>query len=198
MTVLATRGLEAAEKAIRTAIERDREAIEKIAEMMVESFRRGGKVLACGNGGSAANAAHMCDDLVGHFKFERPGLPAIALVVDPCVMTALSNDYGYDKAFSRQVESLGRPGDVLIAFSSSGNSPNCNNAVEAAKKLGIKTVGLTAKGGGKLKDLADICIILDTNDSSCAEEVHMIIAHTLCELVEKAIFGEGYGPAIRR
>lgn len=193
----ATRALEEAARVIKQVVEKDAGTIQKIAGMMVESYKKGGKVLMCGNGGSAANATHTVDDLVGHFKFERPGLPAIALVVDPCVMTAVSNDYGYDHVFARQVEALGRPEDVFIQFSSSGNSPNCNNATIAAKKIGMKTVGLLAKGGGKAKDMVDVAIVLDTMDSACAEEVSMIIAHTLCELVEKAMFGEGTGPARR-
>ncbi len=156
-----------------------------IADLLWGSLSAGGKILFAGNGGSAADCQHLAGELVVRFRIDRPGLPGIALTVDSSVLTAALNDYGPDPVFSRQVEALGRPGDVLWAFSTSGNSKNILLACEAARRLGMKVVGFTGSGGGKLPALCDLCFQAPSNVTSHIQECHIAAGHMLCGIVEE-------------
>lgn len=158
--------------------------LERIAVEVKKALAKGNKVMFCGNGGSAADSQHLAAEFVGRFQKERKGLPALALTVDTSILTAVGNDYGYDKVFVRQVEALARPGDVLVGISTSGNSGNVVAAVELAKELGVYCVGMTAAGGGKLKALCDECIAVPAEVTARAQEMHILIGHILCELVD--------------
>jgi D-sedoheptulose 7-phosphate isomerase len=165
--------------------------IVQAAQMLTDSYRQGGKVLLIGNGGSAADAQHIAGELVGRFKMERKALPALALTTNTSILTALGNDYSYDVVFAREIEALANhPHDILIAISTSGNSSNILKAVEAAKTKGVKVVGLTGKGGGKLKDMADLSLIVPSDDTQRIQEVHIAIGHIICDLVERQLFAE--------
>ena len=151
----------------------------------VENALAGGhKVLFCGNGGSAADSQHLAAEFVGRFQKERKGLPAIALTVDTSILTAVANDYGYDTIFARQVQALGNPGDVLVGISTSGNSKNVLLAVEEAKNKGMFCIGMTAEGGGKMADACDICLAVPSRVTARAQEMHILLGHILCELVD--------------
>lgn len=160
------------------------EQIDVIAEEIKAALARGNKVLFCGNGGSAADSQHLAAEFVGRFQKERQGLPAIALTVDTSILTAVGNDYGYDKVFVRQVDALGRQGDVIVGISTSGNSPNVVQAIELAKSRGMYCVGMTAAGGGKMADLCDQCLVVPAKVTARAQEIHILMGHILCELVE--------------
>ncbi|MBU1165992.1 D-sedoheptulose 7-phosphate isomerase, partial [Candidatus Micrarchaeota archaeon] len=146
-------------------------------------------LLICGNGGSAADAQHFAAELVGRYKKERKALPAIALTTDTSVITAISNDYGFEHVFSRQVEALSAGGDVLFLISTSGNSPNLLEAAKKAKTLGIKIIGLLGKGGGKLKSMCDHAIVIPSDNTPRIQEMHVLVIHMICESVENNIFG---------
>ena len=158
--------------------------IECIASAIKTALANGKKVLFCGNGGSAADSQHLAAEFVGRFQKERQGLPAIALTVDTSILTAVSNDYGFDKVFVRQVEALGNEGDVLVGISTSGTSPNVLAAVELAKAKGMYCVGMTAVNGAKLAELCDECIAVPAKVTARAQEMHILIGHILCELVD--------------
>ena len=147
-------------------------------------MRFGGKVLLCGNGGSASDALHIAGELIGRFQRERQGLPAIALNADVASMTAIANDYGYDRIFERGVEGLLNKGDTLIGISTSGNSENVYLAVKKAKEKGGKTIALLGKDGGKINDIADISIVVPSDCTARIQESHIMIGHIICELVE--------------
>lgn len=164
------------------------EMIEKVANTCVECLRNGGKILLAGNGGSAADAQHIAGEFVSRFAFDRPGLPAIALTVDTSILTAIGNDYGYEKLFSRQIQALGRPGDVFIAYSTSGKSPNILAALKEARGQKITTVGLTGNAKGQMSDLCDYLLKTPSLDTPKIQEGHLVIGHILCGLVEKRIF----------
>jgi D-sedoheptulose 7-phosphate isomerase len=153
--------------------------IEKAAEAMIGSLRSGGKVLVFGNGGSAADSQHIAAELIGRFKLERKALAAIALTTDTSIITAMGNDYGFDSIFSRQVEGLGKTGDVAIGLSTSGNSRNVLEAMKKAGSMGIRTIGLLGGSGGELKNECDIAIIVDSKDTARVQESHITIAHIL-------------------
>ncbi len=144
----------------------------------------GSKIMFCGNGGSAADAQHWAAEIVGRFQKERGGMPAIALTTDTSILTAIGNDYGFDRIFARQVEALGQSGDVLVALSTSGNSANVLAAVAEAKARGMKVIGLTAQGGGKLAEESDVILAVPSKVTARAQEVHEIIGHILCEIAE--------------
>jgi len=163
--------------------------IERVAEEMIKAFRNNKKVLFCGNGGSAADAQHLAAELSGKFYLDRKPLPAEALHVNTSFLTAVSNDYSYDEIFSRAVKAAGREGDVLIALSTSGNSPNVLKAVETANNLKITTVGLTGQDGGKMKGLCKYLIQIPSSDTPRIQESHILIGHIICEIVEKSFFG---------
>ncbi len=160
------------------------EIIRVTARVLAEAFRRGGKVLVCGNGGSAADAQHLAAELVGRFETERPALPAIALTTDTSALTAISNDYSYERVFARQVEALGRRGDLLIGISTSGNSPNVVAAVMRAREMGLETVGLTGAKGKKLAALCDHTIMVPSARTARIQEAHVTIAHLWCEYLD--------------
>ncbi len=159
------------------------------AEAIVESFNSGGKLLIAGNGGSASDAQHMAAEFVNRFEIERPPLPALALTTDTSNITSIGNDYSFDEIFSKQIKALGRSGDIFIAISTSGNSPNIIKAVEAAREIGIKVIGLTGKGGGELAPLSDILLNVETETTARIQEVHITVIHILCSLVDEMLFG---------
>lgn len=160
----------------------------KFAEMVVKSFKAGGKLMLCGNGGSAADSQHIAAEFINRFEIERPPLPALALTTDTSDLTSIGNDYSFDQVFSKQVRALGRKGDVLLGISTSGNSANVIKAVEAARAMGIKTVVLTGKDGGKLAGEADLNINVEASKTARIQEVHITICHILCELVDHMLF----------
>jgi D-sedoheptulose 7-phosphate isomerase len=162
--------------------------VEDSARMMEASIRAGGKILIAGNGGSAADAQHIAGEFVSRFHFDRPGLPAIALTTDTSILTAIGNDYGYERVFSRQVEALGRAGDVLLVISTSGNSKNILMAIDAAAKAGVKIIGLTGRAGGKMKDACDICLRMPSDETPKVQEGHILVSHIMCGLVEAQMF----------
>lgn len=165
-----------------------RRQIGQAVAMCVEALHASGKLLFAGNGGSAADAQHWAGELVSRFYYDRPGLPAIALTTDTSILTAIGNDYGYDYTFARQVEALGREGDVFVAISTSGNSANIIRAAEAARERGVKVIGFTGQGGGKLAPLSDICFRIPSSETPRIQEGHEFIGHLLCALIEQAMF----------
>ena len=160
-------------------------SIESASLLVKETLKNGGKVLLCGNGGSASDALHIAGELVGRFQKERKPLPAIALPGDAVAMTALSNDYCYEDAFARQTEGFLTKEDVLIGISTSGNSENVYRAIVKAKEIGGKTVALLGKGGGKIKDAADVSIVIPSDNTARIQESHIMIGHIICEIVEE-------------
>ncbi len=164
------------------------ENILDAANKVIASYHASGKVLLIGNGGSAADAQHIATELVGRFQTERKALPAIALTTDSSVLTALANDYGYDTVFSRQLEALGKAGDVLIAITTSGISPNIVKAIETARSIGITVIALTGEGGGNVSNKADISIEVPSANTQRVQEAHITIGHIICHLVEKELF----------
>lgn len=163
--------------------------IERATALIVEGYRGGGKVLVCGNGGSAADAQHMAGELMGTTGTAREPLPCIALTTDTSVITAWSNDHGFETVFARQIEGIGRQGDVLVAISTSGNSPNVISAVRAARERGLRTVSLLGGPAGKLHGTSDVDIVVGSRDTARIQEGHIAIIHTICGLVEEEIFG---------
>jgi D-sedoheptulose 7-phosphate isomerase len=159
----------------------------EVGAKMAESLHRGGRVLVFGNGGSAADAQHLAGELVGHFRGERPGLDALALSTDPSVLTAVANDMGYESVFRRQIEAHGRPGDVAIGITTSGRSPNVVEGLQTARDRGLVTVGLTGNGGGTLAGLVHHLIDVPHPDTQRIQEVHGMVVHVLCEIVEEAL-----------
>lgn len=165
------------------------DSIHQIAKVVVESLKNGGKILLCGNGGSAADCQHIASELVGRFKMERNPLPAIALSTDTSILTSLANDYSFDQVFERQVRALARKGDLLIGISTSGRSPNVIRAAKAAKELGLKTVAFTGRSGGELGKVADISFKVPSDETPRIQESHITAAHAICEVVERELFG---------
>lgn len=164
------------------------ERIGQAAGLWTECYRRDGKILFCGNGGSAADAQHLAAELSGRFYTDRPPLYAEALHVNSSYVTAVANDYHYDLVFARMVQAAGRPGDVLVAFSTSGNSGNVIKAIEQARQQGMSVVGFTGASGGKMRDLCDVLLNVPSTDTPRIQESHIMIGHIVCEMVEKAIF----------
>ena len=158
------------------------------AETIVATLRNGGKVLLAGNGGSAADAQHIAGEFVSRFHYDRPGLAAIALTTDTSILTAIGNDYGYERLFSRQVQALGREGDVFVDISTSGNSANVIAAFEEAQKMKLTTIGFTGAKGGKMLDLCDITLRMPSTETPKIQEGHIAIGHIICGLVEAAMF----------
>jgi D-sedoheptulose 7-phosphate isomerase len=158
--------------------------INECAVRLIETFRSGGKVLVCGNGGSAADAQHIAAEFVGRYETERIALPSIALTTDTSALTAIANDFGFDRVFERQVEALANPGDCLIAISTSGNSPNVIAAVMAARKIGVSVIGMTGSDGKKLASLCDSCLMVPSTRTARIQEAHITIAHIWCEMID--------------
>lgn len=161
--------------------------IAEAASLILDVYKQGRKLLLCGNGGSAADAQHIAAELVGRFKKERRGLPAIALTTDTSIMTSLANDYWYDLMFARQVEALGDKGDVLIGISTSGNSVNVIRAIEAANFKGLRTIGFLGGDGGKLKDLVELPLVVPSSDADRIQEVHIAMGHIICDLIDSEV-----------
>lgn len=162
--------------------------VEAAAEACNTALSNGGKVLLAGNGGSAADAQHIAGEFVSRFAFDRPGLPAIALTTDTSVLTAIGNDYGYDKLFARQVQAHAQKGDILIAYSTSGKSPNVIGALQEAKNRNVICIGMTGNHGGPMKKLCDHYLDVPSNDTPRIQEGHAVLGHILCGLVERALF----------
>ncbi|HEV8411087.1 MAG TPA: SIS domain-containing protein [Gemmatimonadaceae bacterium] len=164
-------------------------AIEQAAVMVRDTVKRGGTLFFCGNGGSAADAQHMATEYVVRYKKARRAIGAIALTTDTSALTAIGNDFSFDQIFSRQVEAICRPGDLLIMHTTSGNSSNLIQAADAAKKKGVATLALSAKGGGALATLVDHCIIIPTDRTDRAQEIQMNIQHSICEMIDDEVAG---------
>lgn len=163
--------------------------MRKIADVVVSAFKNNRRLYLIGNGGSAADAQHIAGELIGRFKMNRRPLPAVALTTDTSVITALANDFGYDTCFARQVEALAEPGDVVLAFSTSGNSQGILSAVQIARNRGAITIGFTGKDGGLLKNAVDICLKIPSDNTPRIQECHITVGHIICSLVEKELFG---------
>ena len=166
--------------------------IKEVALKTTEIYKNGNKTLIAGNGGSAADAQHIAGEFVSRFYFDRPGIPSIALTTDTSIITAIGNDYGYEKLFARQVQANGVKGDVFIGISTSGNSANIIEALKECKEKGIITVGLTGEKGGKMAEICDYCIKVPSNETPRVQEAHILIGHIICAVVEEAIFGKGF------
>jgi len=160
------------------------ELLEGIARAMADALRNGNQILWCGNGGSAGDSQHLAAEIVGRFRRERRGLPSIALTTDTSILTSISNDYGYEAVFSRQVEAMSKPGDVLVGISTSGNSHNVIAALERAKELGVTTVAFTGDGGGRMGTLADHLFAVRSRDTARIQEAHILAGHMLCDWLE--------------
>lgn len=164
--------------------------VVEIAQICIEAIRDGHKVIWCGNGGSAAQSQHLAAELVGRYKINRPAMNSISLTVDTSNLTAIGNDYGYDVIFSRQLQGVGQPGDVLIGLSTSGNSKNVISAFEMAKEKAIKTVALVGAKGGIMRDKADVTLCVPADTSAHIQEMHITVGHLICDLIEKEFYGE--------
>ncbi|MEC0227947.1 D-sedoheptulose 7-phosphate isomerase [Paenibacillus alba] len=167
------------------------ELIHTICIKAIEIYKNGKKTLIAGNGGSAADAQHIAGEFVSRFYFDRPGLASIALTTDSSILTAIGNDYGYERLFSRQIQANGNEGDMFIGISTSGNSVNIIKAFEECKLKGIITVGLTGASGGKMEALCDYCIKVPSDETPRIQEAHILIGHIICATVEQSIFGGG-------
>ncbi len=163
--------------------------VEAVVDLLAGTLENGRKLLIMGNGGSAADAQHFAAEIVGRFKLERRALPAIALSTDSSILTAVGNDYGFEMVFSRQVEALAQPGDVVIGISTSGSSGNVHRALSLAGELGCRTVGLLGRDGGTIAGIVDIPLTVPVHDTPRIQEAHVTIIHIVCELVEKRLFG---------
>lgn len=170
-----------------------REQLETCAGRCIATLAQGGKLLLAGNGGSAADAQHIAAEFVSRFAFDRPGLPAIALTTDTSILTAIGNDYGYEKLFERQIQTLGREGDVFIAYSTSGRSPNILAGLREARARGLFRIGLTGVGGGDMHDLCDVLLRVPAHETAEIQQGHAVLGHILCGLVERAVFGAPRG-----
>ena len=165
------------------------EVLDKMAHAIIQALKAGHKLLLCGNGGSASDSQHIAAEFVGRFEKTRMSLPAIALTSDIAALTAIGNDFGFEKIFSRQIEGLGKKGDVLVVLSTSGRSANILEAITQAKQQGILTLGFTGKDGGILKDAVDICFTVKSHKTTHIQEAHMTALHAICEVVETILFG---------
>lgn len=182
---LANESIEAKRKFFDTQAE----AVARAAELIIASVRAGGKVLIFGNGGSAADAQHIAAELVNRLNYDRPPIAAIALTTDSSIITSVANDSSFDELFERQLRALGAPNDVAIAISTSGTSRNVLRAVEAARELELRTIGLTGRGGGALATAVDVPLVVEASSTQRIQETHITIGHILCELVEDALYG---------
>ena len=182
-------------KQIKNQILQDKaliELIQKVALITTNAYKNGFKTMLAGNGGSAADAQHIAGEFVSRFYFDRPGIPSIALTTDTSILTAIGNDYGYDRLFARQVQAQGVKGDIFIGISTSGNSTNIIEALKVCKEKEIISIGLTGQSGGKMADLCDYCIKVPSNCTPRIQESHIVIGHIICAIVEEEIFGKGF------
>lgn len=187
MTLVRNRILDSI-KVKKISLESEAKKIVDASRLIYNSLRDGGKVVLFGNGGSAADAQHIAGELMGKFKIDRKALPALALTVNTSVLTATANDYSYGYVFERQIEGIGRKGDVAVGISTSGTSENVIKGLKKAKEKGMHTIGLSGEGGGKMKDICDICIEAKSKDTPRIQEFHITVGHIICELVEKHFF----------
>lgn len=164
--------------------------ITEITQLCIKSLKQDGKILLCGNGGSAADAQHIAAELTGRFNFDRPPLNAEALHVNTSYLTAVANDYSFDEVYSRMLEAIGRPGDVLIGISTSGNSQNIINAMRKARAIGLVTIGLSGQHKGKMHQYCDVCVNVPASKTARIQEMHILIGHILCELIEYEMFAK--------
>lgn len=162
-------------------------AVQSACDLIKRALRGGNKILFCGNGGSAADAQHLAAELIGRYHMERKAMAALALTTDTSALTAIGNDYSFDEVFARQVEGIGRPGDVLVAISTSGNSKNVLKALQAARGAGIKTVGMTGQPGGAMRPLCDVCIAVPATTANHIQEMHIAVGHVICGEVEREL-----------
>ena len=165
--------------------------LQKAATLLTQCLEKGGKILICGNGGPAPDAQHFAAELTGRYKQERKGLAGIALSVDTSALTAIGNDYGFEYVFSRQVEALAQKGDVFFGISTSGNSANVLNAAQVARNMGCAIIGLSGRDGGKLNDMSDINLIMPDNDTPRIQELHILVIHILCDIIERNCMSRG-------
>jgi len=186
---LISKSAEDSRSALEDAGDRLAARICEAAAAIVETVRSGGRVLVCGNGGSAADSQHMAAELVGRFLLDRAPYAAVSLTTDTSVLTSLSNDYGFESVFERQVRALGGPGSALVAISTSGNSGNVLNAMSAAREMDMKVIALTGRGGGKMAEVADVLIDAASGETPRIQEVHGFAIHVICDLVEKELSG---------
>ena len=178
----------------KQAIYENEELLNKIMEvskLCVELYKGSNKTILAGNGGSAADAQHIAAELVGRYGFDRPSLPSLALTTDTSCLTAIGNDYGYDKVFSRQLEGMGQKGDIFFGISTSGNSVNIINAFNSAKEKGIITVALVGRDGGDMAKIADFALVVPSDSTPRIQESHILIGHIICDIIEKEIFADG-------
>ena len=173
-------------KTIEKTIDSIQDDVLRASQIVVEALKRGNKLLICGNGGSAADAQHIAAELTGRYKTERRGLPGIALTTDTSALTAIGNDYGYERIFDRQVESLAYKGDVLIGISTSGNSINVINAFKIAKEMGCQCIGFSGRDGGLMNEVCDINIVVPSDNTPRIQEMHILIGHTICQAIDDA------------
>lgn len=164
--------------------------IEQISQLWINAISQGKKVIFCGNGGSAADSQHLAAELMGRYKFDRAPMSAMSLTVDTSALTAIGNDYGYDKIFSRQLRGIGNTGDVIVGISTSGNSKNILDAFAVAKEKGIKTIAFTGEHGGKMREVADVCLNVPSNTTNNIQEMHIACGHMICGIVENHFFGQ--------
>jgi D-sedoheptulose 7-phosphate isomerase len=170
----------------------NKDRIAKTAEVIAQGLRSGRKMLFFGNGGSAADAQHLAAEMVGRFGPDRSALPAISLATDTSILTAVGNDYGYDKVFARQIEALGQPGDTAIGISTSGNSPSVLEAIDVARAKGLFTVGFSGETGGKMKDRTEVMFCVPSRQTPRIQETHILLGHIICELVDRELFPQIY------
>jgi len=173
-------------------------AVVQTGELIAAAMKAGRKLMVCGNGGSAADAQHVAAEFVVRLSVDRPALRAIALTTDSSILTAIGNDTSYDNLFARQVEALGLEGDVMLVISTSGNSKNCVLALEQARRMGIHTVSYTGNGGGAMKALCEINVIVPSNVTMNIQEAHLVLEHILCMVVERCCFGTNFDAAVQR
>ena len=173
-------------KTAQATLEYISDPLEIAANLCIESLKNGGKILIFGNGGSAADAQHIAAELVGRYKVERRGLPAIALTTDTSALTSIGNDYGYNHVFDRQVEALAKKGDVAIGISTGGSSGNVINGLQTAKELGCKLIGFSGRDGGEMNSLCDVNLVVPAEDTPRIQEMHIVIGHTICHLIDQA------------
>lgn len=169
----------------------DSSVVEEAASLCIECVRNGGTVFFCGNGGSAVDSQHLAAELVGRFRMERKAIPGVALTANSAIITAIANDYDFTEIFSRQIEALGKPGDVLVAITTSGTSANVLKAVDAARRKTMQTIGFTGAGGKALADMTDICVKASSDETSHIQEALLTAGHAICYAVEKALSSEG-------
>lgn len=177
--------------ALRATREAVLPALQRAADLLIDRLRSGGKVLVCGNGGSASDAQHFAAELTGRYERDRPGMPGIALTVDSSALTAISNDYGYEWVFAKQVEVLGRAGDVLVAISTSGHSPNVVRAMEAAQRKGLRVIALTGRDGGPMAAMlqpGDVELRAVSTRTARIQEMHILMLHSLCDAIDETLY----------